>query len=248
MTNSMKAVFDTSFEAHKVEVTALIKEQNVKIEQHMQDTEAQITSVNAKVDELQGRVSTIEQNPGHATNSNTQQAKDKLWALEKALLMQCENDVILSNMTDSNGAPMPEITRKPLIDTVLKKISLKAEVTHIMQDKKLTQFSKISFTAKSSVQKFIGEWIKTNHRNGTGAPIYAKPDIPQEVRKLRQPLTDAERLVKKYFSQKSEMHKVRTYFSKHVLKVDDKIVAERDGEGQVIWVDTELQSGLNMMD
>jgi len=239
----MSKLFKDSFKEHKTEVQNIIHQQNNKIDQYKMETDAQILTTTAMVDQLQGQVIALEQRP--ASQSDEDNALAKLWALEKALIIQNEGCIMLTNMYDSKERPMPDISRKTMIDQVLKKLNLKADVTHVVQDGKIQQFTKIRFVQKDSAEKFQKEWIKIAPKNGTGAPIYAKNDIPQEVRKLRQPMLDAERALKAHFKKKDEKHKVRIYYHKHTLKVDDVVVAKRRSDCAVVWVNAELQAELD---
>ena len=171
---------------------------------------------------------------------------DKLWALEKSLIQANENKVLLTNFYNKEGVPTPEISRQPMLNKVMAKIDKKSQgkVQHVLVDKKLTQFTKVVFENKQGADEFRTLWRKEAVTNGSGQPIFAKQDLPPEVRKLRSNMVKIERKVKAYFQSIKLQHKVHINWMKHALFVDTNIVARRDHHGNAVWDDTDLEDKL----
>ncbi len=171
---------------------------------------------------------------------------DKLWALEKSLIQANENKVLLTNFYNKEGVPTPEISRQPMLNKVMAKIDKKSQgkVQHVLVDKKLTQFSKVVFENKQGADEFRTLWRKEAVTNGSGQPIFAKQDLPPEVRKLRSNMVKIERKVKAYVQSIKLQHKVHINWMKHALFVDTNIVARRDHHGNAVWDDKDLEDKL----
>ncbi len=227
----MRKLFVSEFKEHTNEVSAQLKV-------HRQEVQAQLEVQQTQLDEHSARIATIESRPAVPTQSPvaTQYELDKLAALEKSLIAANQCNVLLTNFFDSNNQPMAEISRKPFIDKVLAAIKKKPVIAHQLQDGKLTQFTKVMFESKESAELMRAEWIKQAPKNGAGAPIFARPDIPIEVRKLRMPMVEAERKLKSHFKTVQQQHKIRIQWHLHTMKVDGEVVARRQVDGSVDWV------------
>jgi hypothetical protein len=262
----MERLFNSSFKTHREEVSqelarfdekmarslTQVRDEAVKIAVGQANSDAQTlvsreTQILAdKIADLQAKIKELEDRPEHsASPADTQYEMDKLWALEIALLKTTENSVLITNLVDKNGKPMPEIMRKPILDKALADAKKKADkVTHLTVNKALTQFSKITFISKEGADAVLDQFQKSAPINGMGRPIYARPDAPPEVRRLRAGLITAERVVKKYYKSigEEQQHKVRIRFKRHRLFVDERDMARRLGDGTIVWQDKEFET------
>jgi hypothetical protein len=123
---------------------------------------------------------------------------------------------------------------------------MKPESTeHLSTNNKISQFTKLQFKDQDTADKFMTEWRqKAKPKNGGGHPIFAKPDVPAEVRKLRRPMVEAEKLLKDYYKSVQQNKAVRTKFQKHAIMVDGVKVAHRNRNCAVIWDDMTLEANI----
>jgi hypothetical protein len=88
-------------------------------------------------------------------------------------------------------------------------------------------------------------WIKdTKPKNGAGAPIFAKADIPTEVRRWRLPMVKAEKALKAFYRDQKQAKNTRISWSKNIIIVDGMQVAKRTPSGEVVWDDPTLATSI----
>ena len=156
--------------------------------------------------------------------------------------------VIISNQFDIKNLPTPHISRKVYLDAAYAKIKIKPINTeHIMHGVKLTQFTRLTFENAEQAQKFITAWVlDVKPKNALSQPLFAKPDVPSEIRKLRFFMINAEKTLKAYLRKVSITGRVRVKWQKHELCLDDRVVAKRLCSGDVLWTDEEIFSKINI--
>jgi len=229
----MKTLFVTEFKEHKQQI-------GHEFQVHREEVSAQFKVQQTQLDEQSTRIAKIESHPPMQNQSPVaaQYELDKLAALEKSLMATTQCNVLLSNFYSSKDQPMAEISRKPIIDKVLAAIKKKATVAHQLQDGRMTQYTKLTFESKESADLLRAEWIKQAPKNTATRPepIFARPDIPREVRKLRMPMVEAERKLKSHLKDIKESHKIRIQWHLHTMKMDGEVVAQRQVDGSVLWV------------
>ncbi len=241
-----RKMIKSELKEHEQSINAAVSASIGKVLEQVKATEEQVEKNTSNIQDLQNRVKAVEDNPNTGMaqlpwdHPNTQFELEKLSALEKSLKAKTENTVLISNFRDKDQKPMPEILRKPIIDKVLAAIKKKGNVEALMQDGKIQQFSKITFDCSKTAGLFTREWIKQKPTNTAGHPIFAREDLPSEVRKLRAGLRKAEIQLKKYFKGINEQHKVGIQWHKHALSVDGAVVAKRWPNGEIEWTDQQL--------
>ena len=97
----------------------------------------------------------------------------------------------------------------------------------------------MTFESPATVQQFIGKFIEKGIKNAHNKPVYARPEVDQVIRKLRNPLTHAKKKVKHHYHTLQEKHEIRK--KGNALRVDKAPVAKLVGTA-VNWLNPALEA------
>ncbi len=238
----MTTVFTDQFQEHKRVIDAAFQAQNQELGLRLSNQDNTLAGFDQRLKQVEERPQAVDLIPTAALLQ-----MDQLWALEKTLISStCEGSVLISNLFDTNKNPMPEISRKPVLDKAIAEIKIKPDsINNLMVDNKITQFTKLQFKTQELANKFMSGWIKeAKPKNGAGAPIFAKADLPTEVRRWRLPMVQAEKALKAFYRDQKQSKDVRIRWSKNIIVVDGTQVARRTPTGEVAWADPTLATNI----
>ena len=70
------------------------------------------------------------------------------------------------------------------------------KVEHVKEGIEVSQFTRVIFESPATVQPFISKFIEKGTKNAHNRPVFARPEVDKVVRKIRNPLVQAEKKVK----------------------------------------------------
>ena len=160
---------------------------------------------------------------------------------ERALKKTSDNVVILQNFASAKDGDT-EAKRKEHINNVCQAMGdgkKPKKVEHVKEGNEVSQFTRVIFESPATVQPFISKFIEKGIKNAHNRPVFARPEVDQVVRKIRNPLVQAEKKVKDHYHRLKQKHEVRSRGT--ALMVDKVPVAKLVGSA-VIWLNPELEA------
>ena len=160
---------------------------------------------------------------------------------ERALKKTSDNVVILQNFASAKDGDT-EAKRKEHINNVCQAMGdgkKPKKVEHVKEGNELSQFTRVIFESPATVQPFISKFIEKGIKNAHNRPMFARPEVDKFVRKIRNPLVQAEKKVKDHYHGLKEKHEVRPRGT--ALMVDKAPVAKLVGTA-VVWLNPALKA------
>ena len=162
---------------------------------------------------------------------------------ERALKKTSDNVVILQNFASAKDGDT-EAKRKEHINNVCQAMGdgkKPKKVEHVKEGggNELSQYTRVIFESPATVQPFISKFIEKGTKNAHNRPVFARPEVDKVVRKIRNPLVQAEKKVKDHYHGLKEKHEVRPRGT--ALMVDKAPVAKLVGTA-VVWLNPALKA------